>query len=440
MQGGAGSAQGEGAPRGVGEAGTPTATYGLLAALGLSSGLPLLLTQSTLSLWLTEAHVSLAAVGWATMVTLPYSLKFLWSPALDSLQPPLLGRLGRRRGWMVWSQCGVALALGAMAWAGQDVAANLGWVVAAAAACALMSASQDVVVDAYRVERLPPEAQGFGAAISVLGYRIGMLIAGAGALYLAEFWEQWPAVYGAMALMALGCVCVTLLGEEPATDPAQVRAEASSPEQGWVARMRAALWEPLRGLLTRPDWWMILLFIMSFKLGDALANRMLMPFLKGLGFGKLDLANIAKTYGIMASIGGALLGGLLVRHLGTLRALWIGGFLQAASNLVFIWQAHVGAHPWALVVTISVENLSGGLGTAAFVAYLSGLCDRRYTATQYALLTAASSVILTVMGGASGVLAQSLGWSLYFMTTALLALPGLLLLAWLTRRPVEQMT
>jgi PAT family beta-lactamase induction signal transducer AmpG len=418
--------------------------YVLLCALGASSGLPLLLTQGTLSLWLAEADVSLATIGWASVVALPYSLKFLWAPALDRVRAPWLGGLGRRRGWVAVAQLGVAAALAAMAWAGQDVQGQLGWVVAAAAACALMSATQDVVVDAYRVERLPQASQGMGAAVAVLGYRLGMLVAGAGALYLAELSGAWHTVYAAMAALALGMVAVTWAAAEPpppepapAPPPAPTPSAPPSTPDPMLRALQAALWEPLRGLLTRPGWWVILLFIMSFKLGDALANRMLMPFLKQVGFGKLDLANIAKTYGIFASISGALLGGWLVRRMGTLPALWVGGVLQAASNLVFIWQAQVGALPWALVVTISVENLSGGLGTAAFVAYLSGLCERRYTATQYALLTAASSVILTLLGGASGELAQRLSWPLYFATTALLALPGLLLLAWLTRQPSE---
>lgn len=406
----------------------------LLLTLGFGSGLPLLLTQSTLSLWLVEAGASLEVVGWVTMVSLPYSFKFLWAPAMDARPAPLTKLLGRRRSWMVLTQGLCAVSMGLMSLSGAA------YQLEALAVCALLlslaSASQDVIVDAYRVERLPQAAQGTGAALAVLGYRLGMLVSGAGALYLAHYLGSWPWVYAVMSLcMALPLV-VSWLAAEPVVAAAAV-SPPNNPETSKFKIFYKTLWEPLRGLLTRPGWLLVLLFIMSFKIGDSMANRMLMPFLKSVGFEKLDLANIAKTYGIIASILGVLAGGWFVRRLGTIRALWVGGLLQAASNLVFVWQSRVGPDPWALVVTISVENLSGGLGTAAFVAYLSMLCDRRYTATQYALLTAASSIMLTLIGGQSGVLAEALGWSHYFMITALFALPGLFLLAWLSLRPQQ---
>ena len=419
-----------------------------LLLLGFSSGLPLLLVYSTLSFWLLDEGFSLAAVGAFSAAFFPYSLKFLWAPFIDRVPIPWLSRrMGQRRSWLLITQLSLVSTIAGVALSTPKESPLFTFVMVVA--IALASASQDIVVDAYRVELLEDDEQGAGAAVAVFGYRIGMLVAGAGALYLAAFIEgiqgaaapsiftglvdafgSWRLVYFSMAgLMSVGLL-TTLASREPLRPPSDEERSL----QSFRAQIKDAVWGPLRDLMSRRGWLLFLLFIMLFKLGDALAGKMLNPLLVELDFSKTEIANVAKTYGIIASIVGVILGGWLVRSLGIVRALWVAGILQLLSNFAFVWQAQVGHDLLALVVTISVENLTGGLGTAAFVAYLSSLCNRAYTATQYALLTALSGLIRTTIGGSTGLLAQSLGWTYYFIMTAGAAVPGLFLLYILMRR------
>lgn len=408
----------------------------LLGALGYASGLPRLLVYSTLVFWLMELGVSVETVGWFALTATPYTLKFLWAPLLDHAPVPWLGaRLGRRRSWLLITQLGVMLTLAALAWC--DPAASPWWTAAVAIGVAIASASQDVVVDALRVESLAEDEQGAGAAVAVFGYRVGMLVAGAGALALAFVLKDWGLVYMLMAACMLPGVLATLLIDEPERPPA-TQLDAPDPALrgprliAW--QLRRALWGPLGELVARPGWGALLAFVMCYKLGDALAGVMLNPMLVSLAFTKLEIAGIAKTYGMAASIGGVFLGGWLVRHAGVMRALWIAGFMQMCSNLVFVLQATVGHHVGMLAVTIGVENLCGGFGTAAFVAYLSALCRREHTATQYALLTALSASAQALLSGGAGEVAARVGWPSFFLITTASALPGMLLLWWLTRR------
>lgn len=417
----------------------------LLGALGFGSGLPRLLVYSTLSFWLLDVGMTIEAVGLFAATSLPYNFKFAWAPILDRFRLPVLQPLlGTRRSWILVLQIAVSLAIAAMAFTDPGVAPVA--CAVAAIVVAFFSASQDIVIDAYRVDLLEDDEQGAGAAMAVYGYRLGMLVAGAGALYLVTYFDSWPLTYGIMALAMLLCVVPTLLA--PRT-PAEVddaaeellAGEEASPPQSGPARVaswfRDAVLGPFRAFLQRRRWAAVLLFILLFKLGDALAGTMTNPFLDALGFDKLTIANVGKTYGLVASIVGVGLGGLLVKRLGVVSALWVTGALQLVSNLVFIAQAKLGDNTAFLAVTIGFENLTGGLGTAAFVAYLSGLCDRRYSATQYALLTAVSSTLQTVLSTGTGFLVASVGWGAFYGITALAGAPGLVVLWFVSHDPAK---
>ena len=294
----------------------------------------------------------------------------------------------------------------------------------------IASASQDIVIDAFRVESLEADEQGAGAAVAVFGYRIGMLVAGAGALSMATFTNNWSLVYILMALFGIVGMLATFVAREPAK---KNRSAQDALPSNLKEHLKDAVWGPLSDLKRRRGVVAFLTFIMLYKLGDALAGTMLNPLLVELGFTKLEIAAVSKTHGLVASIFGVFLGGWLVKHVGVMRALWIAGFMQMFSNLVFVLQARAGHNLTMLVATIGIENLCGGIGTAAFVAYLSGLCRDRYTATQYALLTAISSGLRMVLSGGAGVAAVWLGWELFFGLTAITAIPGMVMIVLLQR-------
>jgi PAT family beta-lactamase induction signal transducer AmpG len=399
--------------------------------LGFASGLPLMLTLSTLTFWLAEAEIDKAQIGLFALAGLPYTWKFLWSPVMDRVPLPVLGSLlGRRRGWLLLVQvllAGAILALGAT-----DPQADLGRTALLAVIVAFLSASQDIVVDAYRVELLEERQQGAGAAVVVIGYRIAMLASGAGALVIADR-AGWFWAYAAMAaLMAVGMVTV-LLAPEPKAPGA-----AAAPTRGRAADwLKEAVVEPFADFLRRNGAgtaMLILLFIMLYKLGDAVLGTMTNPFYVELGFTKTEVATIVKGYGLVATLVGGFLGGIVVNQRGVIQGLWICGIIQMLSNLVFVLQAWIGRDLTMLALTISAENLAGGMGTAAFVAYLSSLCNLSYTATQYALLSSFMAQARTTLAAGGGFLADATNWVGFFVLTTLAAVPGLLLLLWLQQR------
>lgn len=413
--------------------------------LGFASGLPLGLTGATLSARLERAGVSLTEIGLISLVGLAYSLKFLWSPVVDRVPLPLLTRwLGRRRGWMILSQLVLVGAIYAMASPDPATAGGLGEIVFWAMVVALASATQDIVVDAYRTEILSERQLGAGAADHVFGYRVAMLVSGGGALLVAEF-GGWFLAYAAMALlMPIGMAAVFLNPEpeDPAT-PESRRLEAAAVARlaGMPSAVRnAGAWIygavicPFAEFMTRPGWLAILLFVTLYKYGDALLGIMATPFYLRIGFSLAEVGAISKGWGFAVTMAGIAIGGWLVARHGILKSLLIGGFLQAGSNLVFAWQAWVGYSVPALFVTIGVENLTGGIGTIAFVAYLSSLCDRAYTATQYALLSSLAAAARTALSAGGGWLADETGWLMFFLLTTLAAVPGLALLFWIMRR------
>jgi PAT family beta-lactamase induction signal transducer AmpG len=405
--------------------------------LGFSSGIPLALTGQTLIVWMRESGVSLAVVGAFALVGLPYTLKFLWAPVFDAVSVPWLGRrLGRRRAWLVATQAALFTAL--LALGGSDPAANPELTALLALLVAFCSASQDVVVDAFRVESLEESRLAAGMANYVAGYRVALLVSTAGAFEIAGLLQTaghagdagWLLTYAAMAMLLLSGTATALLSREPADDGAAARAALP-----FRRRIAEAVVRPFAEFMSRPGWAAVLLFVLLFKFGDALAGIMTAPFVLDLGFDKTDYGRIVKVFGFAATLIGGFAGGALYQFLGPLRGLWLAGLVQMASNLLFVWQAQMGEVMWALVVTIGGENFTGGFATVIFVAYLSGLCrDRAYTATQYALLSALAAVGRTVLSAPSGWLAEALNWPLFFSATAVAALPGLVLLWWMQQR------
>jgi len=421
--------------------------------LGFSSGLPLLLVFSTLSAWLKEAGVSKTTIGFVSLVSTAYSLKFLWSPLVDRISVPLLGRLGRRRGWMLLTQLVLMGAIAGMAGTDPSTLDGLRVTILWAVVVAFASATQDIAIDAYRVEILPRHELGAGAASLVTGYRIGMLAAGAGSLFIAHY-QSWEWAYLTMAaLMAVGMIAVLVNPEPPQRrSPESIEREERAlaflrkighlPRllRDWLGFLYGGVVCPFADFMRRPAWWLILLFVALYKYGDALLGVMANPFYLEMGFSKAEIAAISKGFGLAMTLIGTALGGALVARLGILRALLIGGVLQAFSNLVFVAQAIAGHSIPMLVATIGIENLTGGIGTAAFVAYLASLCNVAYTATQYALLSSFMSFGRTLFASGGGWLADQVSWVSFFLISTAAAIPGLVLLLWLMRvyKPSDQ--
>jgi MFS transporter, PAT family, beta-lactamase induction signal transducer AmpG len=397
--------------------------------MGFSSGLPLLLVLpgATLGIWLRESEVDLTTIGIFALVGIAYSFKFVWSPVMDHVAVPWLTRwLGRRRSWALVTQ--FALIISMIMLSQTDPATNPELTALWALVVAFASASQDIVIDAFRIELLEDDEQGFGAAATQYGYRGGLIVAGAGALFAAEY-GGWNFAFLLMAACVLVGVVTVLLTREPQTD-AVAPAEASSIG---MALKHAAI-DPFANFMERDSWLVILVFILFYKVGDAVAGAMAGPFYVDMQFTKAEIAEASKLFGIVASMVGIFIGSLMVFRMGIMKALMIAGILQMLSNLMFAAQAMIG-HDFAfLFATIGIENLSGGMGSAAFVAYLSSLCDIKYTATHYALLSSLMAVPRTIIAATGGYVAETLGWMPFFVLTTVTALPGLLILWWLMRR------
>jgi PAT family beta-lactamase induction signal transducer AmpG len=380
----------------------------LLLALGFASGLPLALTAGTLQARLAAEGVDIVALGWFALVGQPYTYKFLWSPLMDRYTPPFLGR---RRGWLLLTQLALAVAIAFM---GTLSAQDSLWLLGATAlAVAFLSASQDIVFDALRADWLEADERGAGAAVSVLGYRIAMLVSGALALVLADRWLGWEATYGLMAaLMALG-MAATWFAVEP------------EPRGAPPGTLGEAVAKPFAEFFARRGAWALLALVVLYKLGDAFAGNLATAFLlRGPGFSLTEVGAVHKGFGLASTLLGALAGGALMTRLRLYRALLAFGVLQALTNLGFVALAVAGRDYTLMVAVIGLENLAGGMGTAAYVALLMALCDRRFSATQYALLSALSAFGRVYVGPAAGYLVAALGWSEFFLFTFAIALPG----------------
>ena len=388
----------------------------VITFLGFSSGLPLALTGGTLQAWMAVAGVDLQTIGIFSLVGIPYVLKFLWSPFMDRYVPPWLGR---RRGWILITQAILVLGISAMAFGSPR---EFPWLLAIFALfVAFSSASQDIVIDAYRTDVLKERERGAGAAVFVMGYRIATLVSGALALILSDH-IGWQNTYLFMAAVMVIGIISTLAGPEPE--------ERVAPPLS----LQEAVAGPLRDYFSRNAAISLLFLIVLYKLGDAYAGVLTTAFLiKGIGFSASDVGTINKGFGFVSLIVGAMVGGSLMVRLGLFRSLLGFGVLQAVSNLSFMLLAWIGKSYGMLVFAVAFENFSGGMGTAAFVSLLMAMCNHRYTATQYALLSSLAALGRIFIGPTSGFLVEAVGWASFFFITTLTALPGLGLLWWLRR-------
>ena len=454
-----------------------------MLGLGFASGLPLALSSGTLQAWLTVEGIDIKTIGFFALAGLPYTFKFVWAPLLDRFEPRWLGR---RRGWLLITQLLLAAACWAMA--SFDPKTSIVALGVLAVTVAFLSASQDIVFDAYRADLLDAPERGAGAAVSVLGYRLAMLVSGGLALILADQWLGWPGAYRLMGGLFLIMALITLLAPRPKVDDLRIRSDARREWRGFIAMIAAggvAWWllqaafgailperpdrfvklatdtftllgafaaalmaarkagfpsfvEPWDAFFTRRRAVALLGLIVLYKLGDAFAGSLSTAFLiRGAGFTATEVGAVNKALGLIATIVGALAGGALLARLSLFRALMVFGILQAISNFGY-WLIAVSPKSYSLMAAaIGIENLCGGLGTAAFVAFLMALTDRRFSAAQYALLSALAAVGRVYVGPASGVLVEAFGWPTFFILTVLAALPGLLLLYWLRPEVIE---
>ncbi len=392
--------------------------------LGISSGLPLALILSTLKVFLLERGFDLKTIGFVSLVSLPYSLKIFFAPIIDSCAVPFLTKkFGQRKSWMMLSQVFLAIFILCLTLVSDNE--NFMVIVTFAFLIGFASASQDVVIDGYRIELIAKENQALAASFYVYGYRIGMLISGALALILAEFIE-WKSVFLIMSLIMLAAVTVTLFADE-------TRKNWQVKSHDFASWFKNSIMAPLLDFAGHKQWFLILIFIVLFKLSDSFAGNLTLPFLIEIGFSKTEIATITKVFGLFATLFGVFIGGVLVKKKGIENALWIALVMQITSNLAFLYLAKAGYDPTALYLVIFFENFSGGIGDSVLVAYLSGLCNVNFSATQYAILVSFASLGRSVISASSGIVAQDLGWIWFFVISAIISIPALLILAVITK-------
>jgi PAT family beta-lactamase induction signal transducer AmpG len=391
--------------------------------MGFSGGLPLLLTLGVLQAWMKEKGVDLTWIGMITLVQIPYTWKFFWAPFLDRFIPPFLGR---RRGWLLIAQIALMLSIAALGYS--DPVERTRLMIVAAVLVAFFSATQDIVIDAYRREDLSDEELGLGSSMYIYGYRLGMLLASGGGMIMADY-MPFSRVYLIMAVCLLPGVAATLLTPEP-------KVVAGAPRT-----MKEAIINPLVDYFNRSGAIWILAFILLYKIGDTMASAISTPFYLEIGFSKSEIGTVVKLFGTAATLAGAFLGGLTLLKLGINRGLWIFGFLQALSTACFAILARIGYNIAMLSGVIAFENLSSGMGTAAFVAFMASITNKKFTATQYALLTSLMGIPRALASSVTGVMAKNIGWESFFIICTLIAIPGMMLLLkfapWNSRAVVE---
>ena len=379
-------------------------------AMGFACGLPLLLTMSVLQIWMKEEGIDLTVIGLINLVQIPYTWKFIWAPVMDRYTLPFLGR---RRGWLLTAQIALIVSIVGLGFA--SPARHFWMMVLLAMLVAFFSATQDIVVDAYRREDLSDEELGLGSSLYIFGYRLGTMLAAGGGLIMADH-MPWSMVYLVMAACMLVGPLTTLMAPEPVVSA------------GTPGTLQAAVIDPFAEYFKRDGALWMLLFILLYKIGDSMASAITAPFYLDIGFTKTEIGTVVKVFGTWAIIAGTLIGGSLMVRLGINRSLWVFGFLQAISTACFAVLARIGRNVAALSVVIGFENLSSGMGTAAFVAFMASITDKRFTATQYALLTSLMGVPRVLASAPTGFLAKQIGWEGFFVGCTLAAIPGMLLL------------
>lgn len=377
--------------------------------MGFASGLPLLLTKGVLQAWMKKEGIDLSLIGLTNLLAIPYSIKFIWAPFLDRYT---ISFLGRRRGWLLVAQTALVLSIAGMGLSNPTSSPLM--LVAAALMVTFFSASQDIVVDAYRREDLADTELGLGSALYVLGYRFGMLLSSGGSLIMADY-VSFNTVYIIIAVCMLPAIITTLLTPEPhvTETPKSIREAVLDPLLEYFSR-KGALW--------------MLAFILMYKIGDIMASNITTPFYMDLGFTLTEIGAITKLLGFWAIIAGASIGGVIMLRLGINRSLWVFGILQAISTAGFAVLAHVGYNIPMLSVVIGFENLSAGMGTAAFMAFMASITNKKFTATQYALLTSFMAFGRDVLSAPAGYIVKYAGWENFFIGCVFIAVPGLLLL------------
>ena len=391
--------------------------------MGIASGIPLYLILSTLAIWLTRSNIDISIVGLFSLTQLPWTIKFFWSPIFDYYRIPFFSKfIGNRKAWLFLIQLFLSLSILALGLSNPND--NLLPTAIFAFVVAFFSASQDIIIDAYRIELLDDDEQGAGAAMTQAGYRIGGIISGAGALYMREL-ITWSEVFLIVSLIILIFAIITLFLP-------RIK-EINRKQNGFII----TFFNPLIELIRRnnvKEFLIIILFILTFKLCDSVAGVMANPFYVKIGFENIEIANASKLFGVLATILGVFIGGLLVKKIGILKSLLLSAFLQMISNILFFVLSKIGPDYSFLIITVLGENISGGIGSASFVAYLSILCNRNFTATQYALLSSVMGVARTFIASPSGFVVELLGWSNFFLISTLFAIPGLVILFWMEKK------
>ena len=392
-----------------------------MLALGFSSGFPFLLTFGTLTYWFKEAGLAISLIGGFSLVKIPYSLKWLWSPVIDNVKLPVFSVLGRRRSWGILIQICMFISIFLMSCFNPAQKTSLMAVLAVITA--FLSASQDIVLDAYRVEcfEKTPEKQASGVAIFVLGYRLGLIYSGAGALYLASFYD-WNTAYKFMACgVFVGLIALIFSSEA-------VKYKYEKKKADIKEFLNKSVIAPFKDFVKKEHWGWILILIFTYHLSNAYFNPVINPFYDDMGFTKIEVANVMKLYGMIAAITGGIVGGLIINKIGLRNGLLYFGILQCLSTMLFSVQAIYGHNLPLFIVVVTVENFISGLATTALVAYISSLCNKLYTATQYALLSSVMSISRDVFSATSGIVAQFLGWKLFFVFSAMMSLPSILII------------
>lgn len=396
-----------------------------ILALGFVSGLPFLLTLSTLSFWLAEKGTTNTAIGLFMVVSLPYSFKFVWAPLVDYVKIPILtARMGKRRAWLLVSQILLTLSLVAMGFC--DPSHSLILLGVTASLVAFFSATQDIIIDAYRIETISSENCGIAAAFETIGFRFGMLISGAGALYLAYLLD-WQQAYHIMAILSVASIFLTFTIPEPKS-VSLIKLDFMMQQQGFLKKIKTLFVMPIRQFTHKDKLWMILGFIFFFKLTDTVLNSMSAPFLCDLGFSKLEFANVSKVFGITLMVIGGLLGGLMIQRLGMYQSAVMCAALQAVSALMFTIQSLTGYDPTILIITVGSESLCSGMTATVFIALLSSFCSKPYTASHFTLLYSFGSLCRVVTSAMAGWMADQVSWSLLFLFCFAALVPSIILL------------